>query len=122
MKFDETELIEFFGVLPSEQDTEEKEFFGTTIFDYFQESIHLSMSYSIYRNDFYLFLKTKGLEKPLLEIGLQNIVEIKVRKDRLISTPTLLVMTTNEEDNENIIQTVEIILEPSINVKINNWH
>ena len=45
MKYDETELVEFFGVLPSQQDQQEKDFFGTTIFDYHQSRYHLSVSF-----------------------------------------------------------------------------
>jgi hypothetical protein len=82
MKYDESELIEFFGVLPSEHDAEEKEFFCTTDFDYQQGRYHLSVSFSIHRDDFYLDLKDIELEQSLLELRLERVEEIRVRRDK----------------------------------------
>lgn len=118
MKFDETELIEFFGVLPSQQNPDEKEFFGTTIFDYTQANIRVSLSFSIYYNDLYLTLNAAGLEKPLLEIYSENVTEIKVRRDKPTSIPMLLIKARS--DNEDVIQTIEIHLQPNISVKLSN--
>ena len=72
MNFDETELIEFFGVLPSEQEPEKQEFFGATIFDIYQDNHHLSVSFSIYYKDFQLYLRATGLQEPLLELRLEG--------------------------------------------------
>lgn len=40
---DETELINFFEVLPTEQDHEEKEFFDSIIFDINKGNVNLSV-------------------------------------------------------------------------------
>lgn len=119
MKFDETELIEFFGVLPTKQDPDEQEFFGTTIFDYSQDNLHLSISYSVHYNDFSLFLNLADLEKPLFQTYFKNVHEIKIQKDKPNSTPVLLIMKA-DENNENVLQTIEITMEPNINIKLNN--
>ena len=123
MKYDETELVEFFGVLPSEQDSEEKEFFGTTIFDYHQNRYHLSVSYSIYWNDFSLYLKDIELEEPIVALQFERVEEIRIRRDKPTSVPVLIVGARDIVDgNEKqaLIRTIQIGLEPSIGMRINN--
>lgn len=123
MKYDETELIEFFGLLPSEQDPEEKEFFGTTIFDYHQDRYHLSVSFSIYRNDFYLDLKDVEFEKSILEFRLKRVEEIKVRRDKPTSLAVLIVSAGSNvegKEKEERMQTIELTLEPSICIRLSN--
>jgi len=123
MKYDEAELIEFFGILPSEQDPEEKEFFGTTVFDYHQNRYHLYVSFSVYRNDFYLDLNDVELARTILELRLEGVEEIKIRRDKPTSTPVLIVRArSNGEDNkkEEQMQAVEMTLEPNICIKLSN--
>ena len=123
MKYDETDLIEFFGVLPSEQEPEEKEFFGTTIFDYYQSRYHLCVSFSIYNNDFYLDLKDVEVAEPMLEIQLERVEEIRVRRDKPTSVPVLIVRTrcnAEEAEKEELMQTMQLSLEPKLGIKINN--
>ena len=128
MKYDEAEISEFFGVLSSEQDPEEKEFFGTTIFDYQKNNYHLSASFSIYRNDFYLDVKDIELGEAILELRLERVKEIGVRRDKPTSTPVLLVsalVNAVDDEKDGLRQTIQITLEPSICIKINNkfeWH
>lgn len=122
MKFDETELIEFFGVLPSEQDSEEKEFFGTTIFDYHQGRYHLAVSFSLYGNDFYLDLKDAELSDSMIELRLERVEEIRVRRDKSASVPVLIVRApcNNEGDEKELMQEIELRLEPNICIKVSN--
>ena len=123
MKYYEIELIEFFGILPSEQDQEEKEFFGATIFDYHQNSYHLSISVSTYRNDFYLDLKDAEQSEPILELRLERVEEIKVRRDKPPSVPVLLVKARCEaegDEKEELMRTLQLSLEPNICIRINN--
>jgi hypothetical protein len=123
MKYDETELIEFFGVLPSEQNPDEMEFFGTTIFDYHQNQFHLCVSFSTYSNDFYLDLKDAEHSKPIIELSIERVEEIRVRRDKPRSAPVLLVKAgnnTERNEKEEQMQTIEIMLEPSISIRINN--
>ena len=124
MTYDEPELIEFFGVLPSEQNPEEKEFFGTTIFDYCQGHYHLSISFSIYRNDFYLDLKDIEISESIIELRLDRVQEIRVRRDKAASMPALIVRArcSAEDDEKEVIQTTELRLEPNICIKIGNQY
>ena len=119
MKYDEIELIEFFGVLPTEQNSEEKEFFGTTIFDLAQYNHHLSISFSTYYNDFQLDLRANDLQVPLLELRLEGVEEIAVRRDKANVTPALLIKTT-AKDEGGTSQTVEVVLQPNMGLKITN--
>ncbi len=121
MRYDETELIEFFGVLPSEQDPEEKEFFGTTIFDYRQNRYHLSVSFSTYRNDFCLDLNDVELPGAILELRVERVEEIKVRRDKPRSTPVLLIMARSDTEGnkkEEEMLVLELSLEPNICIKM----
>lgn len=122
MKFDETELIGFFGELPSEQDPEEKEFFGTTIFDFKQGSYCLSISFSIYHKDFYLTLRSNGLTEPLLEISLEEIEEIRVEQDKLTPEDILTVRSGRSAINSagQGTKMIEVRLYPHINIKVKN--
>ncbi len=46
MEYDETELIDFFGVVPQEHDPEEKEFFGSCAFEVRRGNLTLRISFS----------------------------------------------------------------------------
>ena len=122
MKYDEYELIEFFGVLPREQDAEEKEFFGSTIFDYHQDKYLLSVSYSIYHNDFILYLKEAGAEQCLVNLHLEGVEEITVSRDKPNSSSVLIIKARGDvEDNlEKLTQTIEIGLEPNVYIRMSN--
>lgn len=46
MEFNETVLIDFFGAAPVEEDSEEKEFFGSSVFQEIQGPLTLNVSFS----------------------------------------------------------------------------
>jgi hypothetical protein len=46
MEYDETELIDFFGVMPEEGDPEEREFFGSCAFEVRRGNLILRISFS----------------------------------------------------------------------------
>jgi hypothetical protein len=46
MEYDETALIDFFGVMPEETDPEEKEFFGSCAFEVRRGNLILRISFS----------------------------------------------------------------------------
>lgn len=124
LKIDETELIEFFGVLPTEQDPNEQEFFGSTIFDLHQDGLHLTISFSAYFEDCYLDLKTEHAEQPFLEIRFKQVREVKVLRDKPDSTPMLELVALSDSDNgveASSIQVVHVTVQPRLRVKVRNW-
>jgi hypothetical protein len=121
LEIDETELIDFFGVLPTEQDPEEKELFGTTIFDIHQDGLHLSVSFSAYCDDFSLDLKTEEAENPFLELRLYGVREVKVKRDKPIVNPVLWILVQeNDEAGESSVQVVCLEVEPKIRIRVRN--
>src|SRR5262249_28727017 len=118
----ETDLIEFFGILPSEQPPEEKEFFGSTAFDFQQDGYHLLISFSIYHEDFYLDLKAANIAEPLLALRLEEVDEIRVRRDKPTSEPVLIVQTRTGKQTiaEEVFEIVELKLHPTISIRIKN--
>ena len=124
LEIDETELIEFFGVLPSEQNPEEKEFFGTTIFDVHQDGLHLSISFSLYDDTCYLDLKTEQVEKPLLELRLKQVWEVRVLRDKPNSTPILQVKAQGASESKidaGSVQVIQVRVQPRLHVRVRNW-
>jgi hypothetical protein len=81
----------------------EKESFGSTIFDYQQNPYHLSVSFSIYRDDFYMDLKDRELSESLLELRLERVKEIRVRRDNPTSVLVLAVTARCNADGEEKI-------------------
>jgi len=123
MKYDETQLIEFFGALPSDQCQGEKDFFGTTVFNYQQGRYQLPISFSAHRNDFYLDLKDAELAVSILELRLGRVEEIRVRRDKPGSEPVLIAVAGGEGGDgkkEVLMQTIGIMLEPNICVRMSN--
>ena len=79
----------------------------------------MSISFSVYQNGFRLCLITESA-KPLLELQLEEVEEIRVRRDRPTSEPTLLITARGDEGRSTVTQRVEIELEPSIKVRVKN--
>jgi len=78
MKVDEAELIEFFGVVPVPEDPEEKEFFGSSLFEVTDRDLKLSVSFSSHHEDLSLFILSAGQGEPILRAKLDQISEIRV--------------------------------------------
>ena len=86
MIFDETELIEFFGVLPEEIDPEEKEFFGSSEFHLAQDQLKLYISFSTHLPNVIIDLFRIDDDVPILNVKIQNasIVRIETNPRRLV--------------------------------------
>ena len=123
MTIDETEMIEFFGVLPTQQDPQEQEFFGSTAFEVSQNDHHLSVSFSSHFRDFCLSLRANNFQEPVLEFWLEEVEEIRVRRDKPDSIPALIVKATEKDEKREIRKVthlVEIVLQPNLRVKLSN--
>jgi hypothetical protein len=124
LEIDETELIEFFGVLPTEQDPEEQEFFGSTIFHLQQDGLDLRISFSAYFEDCYLDLKTENAEEPFLEVQLKQVREVKLIRDKPDATPILRVIALSDIENEveaSSAIVVQMTVQPRLRVIMRNW-
>jgi len=79
MRFDETELIEFFGVLPVEQDTEEKEFFGSSEFEVVRGKFILRISFSsAHPPKVIVDLLHADTADPVLHVDIQDALAVRV--------------------------------------------
>jgi hypothetical protein len=84
MRFDETELTEFFGVLPVEQDPEEKEFFGSSEFEVVRGKFTLSISVSpTHSPKVIIDLLSLDAPDPVLHVEIREAVAVRVdQKER----------------------------------------
>ena len=115
-KFDEADLVAFFGVLPVEQEPSEKEFYGSIGFEYKQDNLSLEISISQNFRDFFLDLKLSSLESPILHIHIENVASVEIHRDKVESIPTLRVFEQASRDRALI----EVRLKPSIRVETSN--
>lgn len=123
LNVDENELIEFFGVLPTTQDPEEQEFFGTTIFDIYREDLHLSISYSSHYANMTLYLYAGQSKEAAIEISLENVHDIKVKRDKPTSPPVLWIngeVGSNSCNASGFKQTIQVTVTPGIRIKFKN--
>ena len=107
MKIDETELIEFFGVIPEKVDPEEKEFFGSTTFEVKRGDLALSVSFSSCDQSISLYLSSTKSGQKILHAKVGRILELRVRGK------WLLIMIQNEDGRGPELKEVAAIsLEP----------
>ncbi len=79
MRFDETELIEFFGTLPIEQRPEEKEFFGSSQFEVVRGRFVLSISFSsTHAPKVIIDLSHSDAADPVLHVDIQEALAIRI--------------------------------------------
>lgn len=114
MKYNETELISFFEVLPQPESKGEKEFFGTIAFSLIEEQNKFDFSFSANHDDVYITVTNQKTNKPILELIYKNIVHVKVLKD--VKKEYLVLL--QKKDN-NIKEVVEIYKKPIV-VKVQN--
>ena len=81
MEVDETQLIEFFGVLPVHEDPEEKEFFGSSMFEITQHGLKLSVSFSSHYKDMSLHLLFEGSQESFVEATVKCLSGIRIQSD-----------------------------------------
>ena len=118
MKIDETQLTEFFSVLPKKEKPEEKEFFGSSIFEVSHGDFDLSISFSSNHNDMILLLMSKKTQAEILHVNIKGIMELRIRDN----PKRLLVMTKAESttgSDPDLTEKVAITLNP-LKVAIND--
>ena len=111
MEVDETQLIEFFGVLPVSEDPEEKEFFGSTMFKITQHDLKLSVSFSSYYEDMILHLLFKGSQEPFLEATVKCLSGIRIQNDPKILSVVGKTRCASGSDPDSVTR-VTITLDP----------
>lgn len=81
MKIDETELIEFFSVLPDEQPEEEKEFFGTTSFTLRKSHTVLYVSFCVHEPEVMIRMMEDGSESPIYSALHRDVESVEIRTE-----------------------------------------
>jgi hypothetical protein len=118
MRIDETELTEFFGVLPKHEEPEEKEFFGSSTFEVSRADLDLSVSFSSHHNDMILLLVSRKTHEEILHVNIHGIMELRIRDN----PKRLLVMTKVRGaggSDPDLAEKVTITVDP-IRVVIND--
>ncbi len=111
MKFNETELIEFFGVPPLEENPEEKEFFGSSAFEVVRGQVTLRISFSTHSPKVIADLLLLDGDSPIMNVSLYD--ASKVRVD---TTPRRLVVLGRAEGEKGsdpqLVEKLSIHLDP----------
>jgi hypothetical protein len=118
MKIDEIQLAEFFSVPPKKEEPEEKEFFGSSMFEVSHGDFDLSVSFSSNHDDMILLLMSKKTQEEILHVNVKGIMELRVRDN----PKRLLVMTKAESatgSDPDLTEKVTITLNP-LKVAIND--
>ena len=110
INIDESELIDFFEVLPAKEPKEEKEFFGSLQFDVYSSGYHLSFNVSSHFADLYVELKKDSDEEPVASIIMKDIKEFEIVRDKQNKPPFLRACCTAS-------QSIEIRTKPRLIVK-----
>lgn len=109
MKFDEYELIEFFGVLPIVADPEAAEFFSSSYFEAVEGQIKLCVSFSRTHPPKVMIdlMQTEGGE-PFLSVRIDDAYEV-----RTYSKPQCLVVLAEPKGPDSCLgELVAIYLNP----------
>ena len=81
MKVNETELIEFFSVLPDEQPDEEKDFFGTTSFTVRRSHTVLYVSFCVHEPEVMIHLSEDGSDAPTYSALHRDVESVELRRE-----------------------------------------
>ena len=81
MNINETELIEFFGVLPEPLPREEKDFFGSSTFAIMKDNLRLVISFSTHHPQIMLELSDINRSVIITTIRLESVSEIRISRD-----------------------------------------
>ncbi len=117
MRIDEYELIEFFGVLPSPQPTEEKDFFGTTLFSVERGEWKLSMSFVEYEDLIVATLTRSG--EAITEVRISGVTTVRIRRDKANTEPVMVIAAV-EDGRDEPEMVAEIRVTPSPAIKVHN--
>jgi hypothetical protein len=110
ININESNLIEFFETPPTKQTNDEKEFFGTTIFDVKNLGQNLHFCISSHFSDLYIELKGNIDEKPTISLHMENLKELKIVQDKQ-SMPSFLRASCTTSS-------VEIRTKPRLSINI----
>ena len=113
MKYDETGLIEFFQVLPQKQCKDDKEFFGTTVFEIIEDLIKLQITLCDYEDYVYITMINVNTSKSILDLVFKNIEEVKVAKDEKVKFLSL-----SEPKENQLKEIVRLYIKP---IRIRNY-
>ncbi|MHC4546099.1 MAG: hypothetical protein ACYTDW_19320 [Planctomycetota bacterium] len=111
MEVDETQLIEFFGVLPVHEDPEEKEFFGSSMFEITQRDLKLSVSFSSHYEDMSLRLLFEGSQESFMEATIKCLSGIRVQSDPKVLSVVGKTRGASGSDPDSVVR-VMITLDP----------
>ena len=78
MEFSETDLIEFFGVTPVEENSEEKEFFGSSAFEVVQGPLILRVSFSTHAPMVIADLSNSTEGEPIVHAEVREAVAVRI--------------------------------------------
>ncbi len=112
MKFDETDLMKFFGIAPVKENPEEKEFFGSSHFVLVEGELTLNISFSTHAPmvmaDLY---RSKDEEDPCLCVEIQTAETVRIDED--LHRLTVLDKSEREEGSDpELKEVMSISLNP----------
>jgi hypothetical protein len=81
LDLDETDLIEFFSVLPEPQPLDERESFDAPLFVKSIDGVTVTFSISFLRHDLYCDLSLENKSDDLLRSSVSNVVVVRIEKD-----------------------------------------
>jgi hypothetical protein len=103
MEFNETDLIEFFGVVPIKEEPEEKQFFGSSAFQVTQGPWTLSVSFSATHAPMVIADLSHSAEpEPIVHAELRDATAIRVE-----SSPARLVVLAASHGSRGSDPTLE---------------
>lgn len=123
IEIDESELTNFFGVVQSSQSVEEKDFFGTMVFDVDRGEFHLNFSLSTYHPGLSVYLEYKPTGQKLLSVALPGLRDIRVESlssgiSELLCRTVAAIGTLTTEQSEQVIHEMMIRVDPVISIRL----
>lgn len=123
IEIDEGELVDFFGVVPTPQPIEEKEFFGTMAFDIDRADFHLNFSVSTYHPGLSLYLEYRPTAHKLFSVDLPGLRDVRVESlssgiSELLCRTVAAIGTLATEQSELVTHEIMIRVDPVISIRL----
>jgi hypothetical protein len=123
VEIDESELTNFFGVVQSSQSIEEKDFFGTMVFDVDRGGFHLNFSLSTYHPGLSVYLEYKPTGHKLLSVDLPGLRDIRVESlssgiSELLCRTVAAVGTLATQQSERVVHEIAVRVDPVISIRL----